>query len=108
LIALKTDAEGNLAKEVLDQIKEFGGEATPIIEALDDVKIKFYIQKCIDKVNKKAVSRAQLIRKWSILPNDFSFESGELTPTLKLKRKFTSQKYSKIIEKMYHDNFNFK
>jgi long-chain-fatty-acid--CoA ligase ACSBG len=103
LITLKTDSEGNLAKEVLDQIKEIGSEATTIIEALNDEKIKFYIQKCIDEVNKKAVSRAQLIRKWSILPNDFSVESGELTPTLKLKRKFTSQKYSKIIEKMYHD-----
>jgi long-chain-fatty-acid--CoA ligase ACSBG len=103
LITLKTDSQGNLTKEVLDYLKEIGSEATTILEAINCDKIKFFIQKCIDEVNKKAVSRAQLIRKWTILPNEFSIESGELTPTIKIKRKFISQKYSKVIEKMYHD-----
>lgn len=103
LITLKTDEKGNLTKEILDYIKEINSEATSIVEAIHDDNIKFYIQKCIDDVNKRAVSRAQLIRKWTILPNEFSVESGEFTPTLKLKRKFISQKYAKIIDKMYSD-----
>jgi long-chain-fatty-acid--CoA ligase ACSBG len=103
LITLKTDDKGNLTKEVLDYIKEINSEATTIVEAINDDNIKFYIQKCIDEVNKKAVSRAQLVRKWSILPNEFSVDSGEFTPTLKIKRKFVSQKYAKVIEKMYSD-----
>jgi len=103
LITLKTDERGNLSKEVLDYIKEINSEATTIVEAINDDNIKFFIQKCIDEVNKKAVSRAQLVRKWTILPNEFSVDSGELTPTLKLKRKFVSQKYAKIIDKMYAD-----
>jgi long-chain-fatty-acid--CoA ligase ACSBG len=103
LLTLKTDANGNLTKEVLDLIKEMGSEVTNTIEAINCDKIKFYVQKCIDEVNKKAVSRAQLVRKWTILPNEFSIDGGELTPTLKIKRKFVSQKYSKIIDTMYSD-----
>ena len=103
LITLKTDDKGFLTKEVLEYIKEINSEAASIVEAINCDKIKFYIQKCIDEVNKKAASRAQLVRKWTILPNEFSVDSGELTPTLKLKRKFVSQKYSKVIEKMYAD-----
>ncbi len=103
LLTLKTDQNGHLIKEVLDFIKEMGSEATSTVEAINCDKIKFYIQKSIDEVNKKAISRAQLIRKWTILPNEFSIDGGELTPTLKIKRKFVSQKYSKVIDKMYSD-----
>jgi long-chain-fatty-acid--CoA ligase ACSBG len=103
LLTLKTDLNGNLTNEVLDFIKEIGSEAATIIEAINDDKIKFVIQKSIDEVNIKAISRAQLIRKWTILPNEFSIDGGELTPTLKIKRKFVSQKYAKIINTMYSD-----
>jgi long-chain-fatty-acid--CoA ligase ACSBG len=103
LLTLKTDQNGNLTKEVVDFLKETGSEANTIIEAINDDKIKFFIQKSIDELNKKAVSRAQLIRKWTILPNEFSIDGGELTPTLKIKRKFVSQKYAKIIDTMYSD-----
>jgi len=103
LLTLKTEINGNLTKEVLDFLKEIGSEATNTVDAINDEKIKFYIQKSIDEVNKKAVSRAQVIRKWSILPNEFSIDGGELTPTMKVKRRFVAQKYAKIIEKMYAD-----
>jgi long-chain-fatty-acid--CoA ligase ACSBG len=103
LITLKIDEKGNLLPEILDKIKEMESDSKNIVEAINDEKIKIFIKQCVDEVNKKAVSRAQLIRKWTILPNDFSVDSGEFTPTLKLKRKFISQKYAKSIEKMYQD-----
>ena len=63
-----------------------------------------YIQECVDKVNKKATSRVHTIKKWRILPCDFSAATGEFTPTtMKLKRAFTVKKYSVEIEEMYHD-----
>jgi long-chain acyl-CoA synthetase len=49
----------------------------------------------------KDYARVEQIRKFTLLPNDFSIDDGELTPTLKLKRMLIYQKYSDIIESMY-------
>ena len=53
--------------------------------------------------NTKAVSRAAYIQKFRILPIDFSIPGGELTPTMKLKRKVTELKNEVIVEEMYMD-----
>ena len=64
-----------------------------------------YIQSCVDSVNKKATSRVHTIKKWRVLPQDFSAATGEFTPTtMKLKRAFTVKKYAVEIEEMYHDS----
>lgn len=102
-ITLKTDPEGKFLKEVESELKEIGSESTNIIEAINDVKIKQYIEKCLKEVNSRSVSRAQLIQKYKILTHDFSIETGEFTPTLKLKRKFVIQKYAKEVEQMYQE-----
>ena len=102
-ITLKTDTQGNFLPEIHSDLKEIGSESTNIIEAINDPKIKAYIEACLSEVNKKAVSRAQVIKKYKILPTDFSVETGEFTPTLKLKRKFVAQKYARQIETMYLD-----
>ena len=49
------------------------------------------------------MSRAANIRKWKLLPIDFSIPGGELTATLKLKRKVTEKKYQQLINEMYSD-----
>ena len=60
--------------------KEQGSNATTINQILDgrDESVLKAIQAGIDKANKKAISRAQYIQKWSILPKDFSIPGGEL------------------------------
>ena len=41
------------------------------------------------------------IRKVALLPNEFSIDGGELTPTLKVKRKVIDERYGDLIEELY-------
>lgn len=59
------------------------------------------IQNCVNETNKKSVSKAAHIKKVKLLTTDFSQPGGELTPTMKLKRKVTEQKYSSEINQIY-------
>jgi long-chain acyl-CoA synthetase len=61
--------------------------------------IEFY-RKRIENAMKK-YARVEQIRKFRLLSSEFSIDGGELTPTLKLKRKFINEKYSDVIEGMY-------
>jgi long-chain acyl-CoA synthetase len=47
------------------------------------------------------LAQYEKIKKITVLPNEFTQESGELTPTLKVKRRVIAQKYGELIEKMY-------
>lgn len=58
------------------------------------------IQEEIDIVNKK-FARVEQIKQFRLLDTQLSAEDDELTPTMKLKRKFVEQKYSAMIESMY-------
>ncbi|MBN1635852.1 MAG: long-chain fatty acid--CoA ligase [Deltaproteobacteria bacterium] len=51
--------------------------------------------------NTKDYARVEQIRKFALLDNEWSQETGELTPTLKLKRRVVNQKFSNTIEDMY-------
>ena len=70
-------------------------------EAIGNEKVQKFVEQCLDKANKKAVSRAAYVRKWKLLPTDFSIAGNELTPTLKLKRKVTEKKYQAFVDEMY-------
>ncbi len=72
-------------------------------EACQNEKVIKFIEQCIEKTNAKAVSRAAQVRKWKLIPVDFSLNGGELTPTMKLKRKFTEKKYQYLVDEMYSE-----
>lgn len=63
--------------------------------------VSFYDEKIKNLM--KGYARVEQIRKFTLLPKEFSIESGELTPTLKMKRKVINQNYSKEIEEMYKE-----
>jgi long-chain acyl-CoA synthetase len=58
------------------------------------------IQKAVDDLNATLPSY-ETIKKFTILPRDFDQESGEMTPTLKVKRKFVTEKYRELLDRMY-------
>jgi len=55
-----------------------GSSVSTVSEARQDSVILAAIQQSIDRVNESAVSHAQYIQKWSLLPRDFSVSGGEL------------------------------
>ena len=71
------------------------------IISLNEVKDKF--KKITDDANRH-LSKPEQIRKFTLIPDNWSVETGELTPTLKLKRKVIESKYADIIEQMYNDD----
>jgi long-chain acyl-CoA synthetase len=61
------------------------------------------IQAKIDQVN-QTLARVEQVKKFAILERPFAIDTGELTPTMKLKRKVIAQKYAREIEAMYSDD----
>ena len=73
------------------------GGVADFVEAAD---LRAEIQEAVDHAN-SLVSRAESIRKFVILPNDLSIATGELTPTLKVRRNVLAKQYSEEIEQIY-------
>ena len=76
------------------------GDAAAKIE--DRTQIRAQIQAQIDQVN-ASLARVEQVKKFAILPKPFGIETGELTPTMKIKRKVVAQMYAQEIEAMYLD-----
>lgn len=70
-------------------------------ELLDDPNFQKSVENGINAANDKAPTNVHKIRKWSILPTDFSMADGDLTPTMKLKRNVVLKKYSTKVDELY-------
>ena len=69
-------------------------------ELLENPRIKALIDVAIAEVN-RGLARYETIKKFALIPKLFTLETGELTPTLKVKRWAIAQKYKDIIEQLY-------
>lgn len=90
-----------LSDDVVKLLNELGSKSKTTIEIVDDKLFKKYIDGVIKEVNKTAESNVHTIKKWIILPDEFTIDGGELTPTLKVKRQFIENKYKNDIDKLY-------
>ena len=68
----------------------------------DNENIFNFVSDEIEKLNQK-FSNPEQIKKFSILPRDFSIDEGELTPTLKIRRKQINDNWSEVISAMYSE-----
>jgi long-chain acyl-CoA synthetase len=64
--------------------------------------VRAAIQKSIDAAN-ESLARVEQVKKFAILTKPFGIDTGELTPTLKIKRKVVAQKFAVVIDQMYAD-----
>jgi long-chain acyl-CoA synthetase len=62
--------------------------------------VRALIQGAVDQVN-SGLAKHETIRKIAILQAEFTVESGELTPSLKLKRRVVEKRYAQILESFY-------
>jgi long-chain acyl-CoA synthetase len=73
---------------------------TPLADLVDDPDLRREISEAVDDAN-LAVSRAEQIREFRILPVDFSEAGGEMTPTMKVKRNVVAERYASDIASIY-------
>ena len=78
--------------------KGLGGQS--IAELREHPHLLEAVQVAVDEAN-KAVSKAESVRTFRILEEDFTIEGGELTPTLKVKRAIIGKKYRHVIDEIY-------
>src|SRR5437764_10451621 len=74
--------------------------ASSYAEATRSPAVRQGVQEAFDRVNATLPSY-ETIKRFTILDRDFSQETGELTPTLKVKRKLATQRFKKEIDAMY-------
>lgn len=77
-----------------------GSPAKNVVEAASCTVFQRHLQKQVDQVN-GTLARVQTIKKFTVIPNEFTIDGGELTPTLKVKRKIVNEKYKVQIEALY-------
>lgn len=71
-------------------------------ELIKTPEVNELIQKQVDKLN-QAFSHPEQVKKVSLLAHEWTIDSGELTPSLKIKRKIIEQKYAGDIERLYQE-----
>src|SRR5262249_56634122 len=67
---------------------------------VDDERAQSIVQRSIDELNQDLGSW-ESIKYFRLLPLDFTEERGELTPTLKVKRRVVQERYRELIDTMY-------
>ena len=93
----------------LERLLDFAKEQHIDYFDLDDLVLREPVQKLfgqrLDEINSR-LPQYETIKKFVLLSHDFSIENGELTPTMKLRRKVIYEKYKQKIEDMYTDHSN--
>ena len=69
-------------------------------DAVHNPKVRGLYKELIESFN-KFFNHVEQVKKFELLPNEWTIESGELTPTLKLKRKVIMEKYKPALERIY-------
>jgi long-chain acyl-CoA synthetase len=86
-------------EEAVKYAQENGLPEDPV-QLASNAEVKAAIEAHVDAINQR-FARVEQVKKIAILPHDLSQESGELTPTLKVKRAVVASKHREAIEQLY-------
>ncbi|WP_103064195.1 AMP-dependent synthetase/ligase [Actinomyces qiguomingii] len=70
------------------------------VDATRDPRVRAALERAVGRAN-EAVSKAESIRTFTVLPGDFTVDNGLLTPSLKLRRDEATKRFSKEIDELY-------
>jgi long-chain acyl-CoA synthetase len=90
------------ADELAKVARERGLHGKPAADVVRDPGVVDRVRRTVDGVNAHLASYAR-VKRFAILPADFTQDGGELTPTLKVKRRDVRTKYADVIESLYRD-----
>jgi len=96
---------GALIVPSIPNLKEWmqhkGIKFTTIEDAVHNPKVLDLYRELIDSFN-KFFNHVEQVKKFELVPNEWTIDTGELTPTLKLKRKVIMEKYKDVVERIYN------
>jgi long-chain acyl-CoA synthetase len=87
-------------EEMVPWARENGIQDTTAAALASDEKVRALIQAEVDRANAK-LAQVEQVKKFVILDHDLSQETGELTPTLKVKRNVVNEKYATLFDELY-------
>jgi len=79
---------------------QLGLDGADMAAMSQDDRVRAEIQKALDEVNSH-VGPVEQVKRFEILDHDLSQETGELTPTLKVKRNVVHEKYADVVDRVY-------
>ncbi len=89
-------------EKLLDWARRNGLGSLTAGELVKDPRVREIYQKIVDRVN-AGRPHEQLIRRFELLTSELTIDGGELTPTLKVKRRVVDQKFRSVIDALYPD-----
>lgn len=87
-------------EQLPEWLKQHHREVVPASELTEDEQVRAAIQKVVDKAN-ASVSKAEAIKKFTILSRDFTLEDEEITNSLKVRRHIVTEHFKAEINAMY-------
>jgi long-chain acyl-CoA synthetase len=99
-VALLTVAEDHLRRWANEQNLQAKSGTHLLEEMIEHPKVKDLFRRAVAEANAQLAS-FESIKNFAVLPRDFTIESGELTPSLKVKRKIVDERYRDLIDSLY-------
>ncbi len=90
-------------EEIRAWARQNGLEQKSLADLAAHDEVRALVKSAVDELNSR-VPRHESIRKFALLPTEFSVESGELTPSLKPRRRVIEQKYADVLTSFYQES----